>query len=126
MGKLHSLVLGAVFAAASATVFGQVTVPNTFTPGTPAKAADVNANFNAVVTGVNANATAISALQTQVKSIPGGPAGPQGPQGSQGSQGIPGPMGPAGPQGAQGSQGIPGPIGPAGPQGRPVRPLPQA
>jgi hypothetical protein len=30
-----------------------VTVPNTFTPGTPAKAEDVNANFTALATAIN-------------------------------------------------------------------------
>jgi hypothetical protein len=105
VSKLQCLVLGIVLSAASAAALGQVTVPNAFSPGTPAKAADVNANFNAVVTGINANTTAISALQTQVKSIPAGPAGPQGPQGVQG------PAGPPGPQGAKGPSGATGPTG---------------
>jgi hypothetical protein len=39
-------------------------VPNTFAPGTPAKAADVNDNFKAVADGVNTNAKAISALSS--------------------------------------------------------------
>lgn len=34
---------------------GEVTIPNSFTPGTPAVAAQVNANFNAVATEVNDN-----------------------------------------------------------------------
>jgi hypothetical protein len=117
LGKLRVFVLGAVLSAASAASLGQATVPNTFTPGTPAKAADVNANFNAVVTGVNGNAKAISALQTQVKSIPAGPAGPQGPQGPQGSQGVQGPMGLPGPMGLQGPAGPQGPTGQTGQQG---------
>jgi hypothetical protein len=62
----------------------QVTVPNTFAPNTPAKAADVNANFTAVVNGVNANAQAITSLQTQVNNIPAGPKGAQGPAGPTG------------------------------------------
>lgn len=87
MSMLKSFVLGTAFLAASAAALGQVTVPNTFTSGTPAKAADVNANFSAVVTGVNANAKAITALKTQVGNIPAGPQGPQGPQGPTGATG---------------------------------------
>jgi hypothetical protein len=34
---------------------GQVTVPNTFTSGTKARAAEVNANFTALEQGVNDN-----------------------------------------------------------------------
>jgi hypothetical protein len=114
MSKLQSLALGVVFSAASAAGFAQVAVPNTFTPGTPAKAADVNANFNAVVSGINTNKTAISALQTQIKSIPAGPAGPQGPQGPQGIQGpvgVPGVPGVPGPPGPKGATGATGPTG---------------
>jgi hypothetical protein len=99
MSTLKRFVMATALLTATTVALGQVTVPNTFTSGTPAKAADVNGNFNAVVTGINSNATAISALQTQVKSIPAGQPGPQGqpgqpgPQGSQGPQGIQGPMG---------------------------------
>lgn len=38
----------------SSPAWGQVTVPNTFSAGTPGVAADVNANFQAVVDGINA------------------------------------------------------------------------
>ena len=40
-----------------------VTIPNTFTSGTPAKAADVNANFNALATAIDSLQKSISALQ---------------------------------------------------------------
>jgi hypothetical protein len=39
------------FAARASTT---ISVPNTFVAGTPAKAADVNANFTAIVNGINA------------------------------------------------------------------------
>ena len=48
---------------------GTVTVPNTFSPGTPARAADVNANFNAVATAVNGSAADIANLQNAVQAL---------------------------------------------------------
>jgi len=39
----------------SVTIASNVTIPNSFTSGTPAVAAEVNANFDAVATGVNDN-----------------------------------------------------------------------
>ncbi|ALT77992.1 hypothetical protein [Paucibacter sp. KCTC 42545] len=57
-----ALTLAAIATAASA----QVTVPNTFVAGAPAKAADVNANFQAL-------ATAINSLNTRVGKLEGGP-----------------------------------------------------
>ena len=50
-------------------------VPNTFTAGTPARAAEVNANFDALEAAIDQNITAIS-------QIPAGPEGPQGPAGA--------------------------------------------
>ena len=108
MNKLQCFLLGGVLATASTGGLAQVAVNYTFTAGTPAKAAEVNSNFKTIAAGVNANTTAISALQTQVKSIPAGPPGPQG---------IPGPMGPAGPQGPQGWKGATGATGATGPTG---------
>lgn len=72
--------------AFSATAFAQTQVPNQFQSGTPARAAEVNANFDALEAAIDANATAI----TQI------PAGPEGPQGLQGPQGVQGPEGPPG------------------------------
>lgn len=48
---------------------GTVTIPNAFTSGTPAKAADVNANFSALATAVNASAADISVLQSALASV---------------------------------------------------------
>jgi outer membrane murein-binding lipoprotein Lpp len=42
----------------------QVSVPNTFVNGTASDANEVNANFDALKTGVNANASAITAAQS--------------------------------------------------------------
>jgi hypothetical protein len=53
----------------TAAVAGNVTVPHTFTSGTPARAAEVNANLSAIATGVNGNATDITALKSAVQVI---------------------------------------------------------
>ncbi len=98
-------------------------VPHTFQTGTPARANEVNANFESVKTTVNANADSLEQTQSDLSTLRGrvdaiqpvpGPQGPPGPQGTQGSQGI---QGPPGPTGVQGPQGVDGPQGPAGPQG---------
>ena len=46
----------------TASAWSQVSVPNTFSPGFAADPAGLNANFQAVVDGVNVNVDAISAL----------------------------------------------------------------
>ena len=62
--------VGTLIALAATTArSGTVTVPNTFTPGTPAKAADVNSNFNAIATAVNGSAGDIATLQSAVQAI---------------------------------------------------------
>ncbi len=48
---------------------GTVTVPNNFSPGTPARAADVNADFNAIATAVNGSASDIANLQNAVQAL---------------------------------------------------------
>jgi hypothetical protein len=58
-----------VSAAFVAYAGSMVTVPNTFVAGTPAKASDVNANFTAVVNGINAHGQSIATLQTNVQSL---------------------------------------------------------
>jgi hypothetical protein len=62
--QIRSIFGVALTMAALAASAGNVTVPNTFTPGTPAKAADVNANFSAVAAAVNSSAQDIATLQT--------------------------------------------------------------
>ena len=52
----------------AATAWGQISVPNSFTAGEAAFAADVNANFEAVVDGVNAN---LDAIGTNLAAIQG-------------------------------------------------------
>jgi hypothetical protein len=109
-----ALFMATLFVTTTGTYAGTVAIPNTFVAGTPAKAADVNANFSAVATAVNGSAADVAALQIAVKATP---AGPQGPAGPAGANGATGPVGPAGPPGATGSQGPSGAPGPAGPQG---------
>lgn len=46
-----------------------LTIPNTFTAGNPAKAAEVNQNFGAVKSAVDANTADITTLETQQSSV---------------------------------------------------------
>lgn len=62
---MRSLLLAFSCAVSSVGVMAQVTVPNTFAAGSPARAADVNANFQAL-------ATAINGLTTRVNRLEGG------------------------------------------------------
>lgn len=78
-----------------------------FESGTPAVAADVNANFEALNAETAANAAAIAEIE-----LTPGPVGATGPQGPAGA------VGPAGPQGPAGADGAVGPAGPAGPAGQ--------
>jgi hypothetical protein len=108
----------------------QTEVPNTFEAGEPARAADVNANFDALEAAIDQNASAIQQIPAGPEGPQGDP-GPQGPQGDTGPQGAQGLMGLPGPQGPQGDTGAVGPIGPKGdalavfaggiPVGSPVR-----
>lgn len=54
---------------ASAAHAGAVSVPNTFTSGTAAVASEVNDNFTAMATGINANATDIASLEARVAAL---------------------------------------------------------
>lgn len=58
---LCSLFLGA-------TAHAQVTVPNTFQPASPAKASEVNANFTALATAINALTARVAKLEGTVVS----------------------------------------------------------
>ncbi len=62
-----SVVVGLVIAAGAFA--DNVTLPNTFSAGTPAVAAQVNANFNAVKTAVDDNHTRITALESKSPRI---------------------------------------------------------
>jgi len=94
--------IGVVALTFSGLATGQTQVPNDFTAGQPARAAEVNANFDALEAAIDQNATDIQSI----------PVGPQGDPGPQGIQGVPGPQGIAGPQGIQGDAGPQGPSGP--------------
>ena len=80
--------------------FADAEVSNVFQSGEPARATEINQNFDD--------------LEAAIDKIPSGPAGPAGkvgpvgPMGATGPQGLRGEIGPAGPT---------GPIGPIGPQG---------
>ena len=97
MGVLMIRLLTAVLLFASFHAVADTEVPHTFTDGTPAKASEVNANFDA--------------LEAAIDAIPEGPAGeqgPVGPQGEQGEKGDKGDTGDTGPQGPVGNNGAPG------------------
>jgi hypothetical protein len=131
----------------STVVYGQTEVPNTFVAGQPARAAEVNDNFSAVVQGIQAleSATRLEwqgswqdnlaysidelveyegSVYVAVQATSGGELPTNGTfwalfasAGSEGPQGPVGPVGPQGPQGDDGPQGLMGPPGPEGPQG---------
>lgn len=52
--------------ASTAVLADDLTIPSTFQPNTPARAADVNANFDAVETAVDDNAADIAANTTNI------------------------------------------------------------
>jgi hypothetical protein len=65
MKKTIKAVLPSLVVVAAVALASNVTLPFTFTAGTTARAADVNANFTAVKTAVDDNFSRITALQTQ-------------------------------------------------------------
>ena len=86
--------------AACASALGQVQIPHKFSSGGPARAADVNENFEALAAGINASNAAI---RNPPAAGPAGPPGPAGPTGAAGPAGPPGPAGPAGGVGTGGT-----------------------
>ena len=87
-----SRIIAVVTLTFSGVTFGQTQVPNDFTAGTPARAAEVNENFDTLEAAVDQNAAAI-------QQIPAGPQGDSGPAGEVGPQGLTGDTGPQGPAG---------------------------
>lgn len=77
MSKLNILYAMSMVLIGSANfaIAQTVTIPNTFTPGTPARAEDVNANFTAVATAVNGSGQNIAALQGALTTIQSTPVG---------------------------------------------------
>jgi hypothetical protein len=66
--KHQQLIVAATVALAIAggSVAGQLTLPHVFTPNTPAKASEVNANFDAVKTANDAADRKLSALEQRL------------------------------------------------------------
>ncbi len=58
-----------IVALGEAALASSVTTPNTFTPGTTAQASQVNANFSAIQTAVNDNASRITTLEGQKRIV---------------------------------------------------------
>ena len=117
--------------------FAQTEVPNVFEDGTPASAAEVNANFDALESAIDSNDEDFELFRadTQLALPPSNcstdqiikwngsawvcsdPSGAAGPQGEKGDTGDTGPQGPPGPQGDTGPAGPQGPIGLTGATG---------
>ena len=95
--------LTAALLVASFGALAQTQVPNVFEDGTPATAAEVNENFDA--------------LEAAIDAIPEGPAGPQGEKGDTGDIGPQGEQGETGPAGTQGATGLTGATGAKGDTG---------
>jgi hypothetical protein len=72
--KLKNIMLaGALAIALTGTAQAQVAVPNTFTSGQPAVAADVNANFTALVNAINDLAGRVETLEAAPGLTSGAP-----------------------------------------------------
>ena len=68
MKQTHKILFGLVIASA-ALMAGSVTIPNTFTANTTAKASEVNANFSAVKTAVDGNAGDIATNSSNISTL---------------------------------------------------------
>ncbi|MDX8383381.1 MAG: hypothetical protein R8M45_04810 [Ghiorsea sp.] len=96
-------------------------IPNNFQAGTPALAAEVNANFSSAKLAIDDNYSRITAIQLQpgATGLTGaigatGLNGAVGATGAAGTNGINGAVGPIGLTGAAGTNGINGAVGPIG------------
>ncbi len=69
MKSFNTLVLATAFAAAASTAFAQTEVPNTFESGEAASASEVNANFSALVSAIDALADRVADLESDVDSL---------------------------------------------------------
>ena len=71
-----SILLLALLLSVTSSAQAQVTIPNTFTDGTPALASEVNANFQALASAVNTSdcATAADVVCNPALSCPAAPA----------------------------------------------------
>lgn len=65
---MRTFIVATSIAVLCTAATAQVTVPNTFAAGAPARAADVNANFQALVSGINAIGSRVSKLEGQITS----------------------------------------------------------
>jgi len=63
---MRNTLVAFLVALATPCVFADASVPNTFSPGAPARAADVNANFSALVSAINAVGARVSKLEGQI------------------------------------------------------------
>jgi len=63
---MRNTLVALAVALATPCVFADASVPYTFSAGSPAKAADVNANFSALVNAINAVGARVSKLEGQV------------------------------------------------------------
>ena len=67
---MRSFILAATFSftAIGGNVLAQASVPNTFVAGNPAKAAEVNANFQALVNAINSVSARVANLEGEITS----------------------------------------------------------
>ena len=57
-----------LFLAASMAANAQTQVPHDFQSGTPARAAEVNANFDTLETAIDANTAAVTANEARIRA----------------------------------------------------------